>query len=64
MTTLLFLQVLDRLLKQGGTQHSAILLLGLLTPMSVAGVKRLAACVCVSVCVCVCVCPHERNQNG
>ena len=38
----------------------------LLTPTTVAGVKRLSesVCLCVCVCVCVSVCAHDKNQNG
>jgi len=36
----------------------------LLTPTTVAGVKRLSESVCLCVCVCVSVCAHDKNQNG
>ena len=38
----------------------------LVTPPTVAGVKRLAASVCVSLCVSVClfVCPHDKTKTA
>jgi len=40
--------------------------LSLLTPTTVAGVKRLAASLilCVCVCVCLCDCPHDKTKTA
>ena len=42
--------------------HQVAIVIYLLTPTRVAGVKRSSASVCV--CVCVCVCLHDRTKSA